>query len=321
MGRPKAIHHVSSIAVFDAEAYRGRRITESTRPLESRGIHLPYAQCKWVSEALVWQAAALGIPVTVHRPSLVSGASSDGAWNTADFLCRMLIAVIEMGCMPGDLDIQLDFSPVDYVSRAVIHLSRTEGSASQAFHLLHPQGIALREFGHVLRSLGHGIEFVPYRDWVDRIGRRPRGTLYPLFPFLRQRWRPQDLSYIELGQRRHRPEIHVRRYGARAGAGRDRLPPRRPEARRSLPRIPGQARIPTRRGSASACGIGVSTAGHCRTSTNVAHPARTVKVTVAIAACVASRITVAFALPGNALPKPNCPVSSVTVRSGEGASF
>ncbi len=207
IGRPKVVHHVSSVAVCDGAAYRGRSVAESAFPIEGGGIHLPYAQCKWVSESLVSSARARGIPVTIHRPGLVAGSAVDGAWNTADFLCRMLRAIVESGSMPGDLDLELDFSPVDYVSRAIVTLSRRRSSIGRAFHLQNPRGVHLDTFGTILRSLGYEIDAIPYWNWVERIEALKEGPLFPLVPFLGQRWLPEDLSYVELAQRAHRPRL------------------------------------------------------------------------------------------------------------------
>ena len=206
-GRAKAVHHVSSIVVYDSFAYRGRAIPESTRPLESRGHHLGYAQCKWVSEALIWEAAARGIPVTVHRPGFIAGSGSNGAWNTADLVCRLTKAIIELGCMPDDLAIDIDCSPVDYVSRSILHLSRDVRSRGCAFHLQNPRAISFAQYGELLRELGYSLHGIPYRDWVTRIDGHPEGPLYPLLPFLTHRWAPEDLTYVELWQRDHRPRL------------------------------------------------------------------------------------------------------------------
>ena len=205
IGRPKAVHHISSIAAYEAAAYRGQTMAEGMSPVESRGIHLAYSRCKWVSEALVRAARERGVPVTIYRPSLVSGSSGSGAWNTNDFLCRMLKGIIEMGCIPSGLDLQLDFSPVDYVGKSVVYLSRQPASLGQAFHLHHPQGVDWMAFGEMIADLGYEIEFVSHAEWLERLEARRDGTLYPLLPFFRQRWAPDRLTYIELNQRGYRP--------------------------------------------------------------------------------------------------------------------
>jgi thioester reductase-like protein len=206
-GRSKRLHHVSSAAVFDAHAYRAKAIPESMRPREGRGIHLGYTQCKWVAEALVWEAAARGIEVTIHRPAFIAGSSDTGVWNTADFLCRMTKTMIELGAMPSDLEIDIDFSPVDYVARSIVYLSRTSAAQGRAFHLQHPRGMSFDTFGETLKSLGYPLRGVPYEEWVRRVEARPDDSLYPLLPFLMQRWAPEGLTSLELWQRSHRARL------------------------------------------------------------------------------------------------------------------
>jgi thioester reductase-like protein len=206
-GRRKIVHHVSSVAVFDGAAYRGGTVTEFMRPIDSRGIHLPYAQCKWMSESLVWSAVDRGTPATVHRPSLIGGSSVTGAWNRGDLLCRLIKECIETRSLPGDLDIELDFSPVDYVSRSIVHLSLRPSSVGRAFHLQSPRPLRLEALGEILRSLGYEVEPLPYGAWIGRIERRPQGPLYPLLPFLARRWCPEGITYVELAQRTHRPRF------------------------------------------------------------------------------------------------------------------
>lgn len=206
LGRPKALHHVSSTVVYDSFAYRGRPVPESLRPSESRGHHLGYAECKWVSEALVWEAAERGLSVTVHRPAFISGSSANGAWNTADFLCRTIKTILSLGCIP-ELDLELDFSPVDYVSRAIVHLSSRTASRGRAFHLQNPSRLPLAQLGELLRELGYSVRSVPYQEWVSRIAKQTDGALRPLLPFLTQRCAPHGLTQVELWQRGHRPEL------------------------------------------------------------------------------------------------------------------
>jgi thioester reductase-like protein len=73
----KAVHHISSVAVFESSAYYGKLVTESDDIDRSEGIYLGYSQSKWVSERLVKIAGDRGLPITIHRPPLVSGSQSN----------------------------------------------------------------------------------------------------------------------------------------------------------------------------------------------------------------------------------------------------
>jgi len=205
LGRSKRVHHVSSLAVHQSVTSGDQLIDEAMPLPASEGLHLPYYQCKWVSERLMWAARDAGFAVTVHRPSFIGGSSVSGIWNRSDFVCRMLLAIMELGLMPGDLDLLLDFSPVDYVSRAMVHLSLQPESAGHAFHLQQPETVELKELGGMLRSLGYAVREVPLDDWVARVAARTDGPLYPLLPLIQRRLPPENLTYLELGQRRYRP--------------------------------------------------------------------------------------------------------------------
>lgn len=197
-GRPKAIHHISSIAVYDSLEYSGRTVSETTPPSDWQGLYLPYSQCKWVSEAMVREAAERGVPATVHRPCFIGGAS-DGAWNTTDLTCRLIKGgLIDVGCYPADMPVLLDIAPVDCLARAIVHLSGQSTSLGKTFHLQHPVGIVLDELVEILRSFGYSLEPVAYDRWLARLWKHKSGALYPLMLFLTHRWAPYHLTPLEL---------------------------------------------------------------------------------------------------------------------------
>lgn len=197
-GRPKAIHHISSIAVYDSLEYTGRTVSESTPPSDWQGLYLPYSQCKWVSEAMVREASERGLPTTIHRPCFIGGAS-DGAWNTTDLTCRLIKGgLIDVGCYPADMPVLLDIAPVDCLARGIVHLSGQSTSLGKTFHLQHPVGIVLDELVEILRSFGYALEPVAYDRWLARLWKHKSGALYPLMLFLTHRWAPYNLTPLEL---------------------------------------------------------------------------------------------------------------------------
>lgn len=52
-GKTKAVHYVSSVAVFEATAYAGKVVREQDSFNHWQGIDLGYSQTKWVAEKLV----------------------------------------------------------------------------------------------------------------------------------------------------------------------------------------------------------------------------------------------------------------------------
>jgi len=196
---PLAVQFISSVAVFEARAYRNRLILESEDLADWRGIHLGYSQTKWVSERLVLAAGAAGLPVSVYRPPLIGGHSRSGAWHQDDLLQRLLKGCLELGLAP-DLAWELDLVPVDYVADAVTALAWRPDAVGKAYHLHHPEPVMLKDLLGQLVEGGAALKVVPMERWLTAIEADSTNPLYPLRAFFHQRWGDDQLTYPELNQ-------------------------------------------------------------------------------------------------------------------------
>jgi thioester reductase-like protein len=189
-GPAKAIHYVSSLAVCYA-AGGPPRVGEGYDVL-ARVAHLPlgYAQSKCVAEALVRQAGERGLPVTIVRPSLVSGARRSGVSNPDDLLSALLKGCIQMGVAP-DLDWKVDCTPVDVVADAAVRLATTAtADTPRVFHLSSPVARSWRECVLWLGLSGYDIRLVSYPEWLARLEdavKSPGHALRPLRSFFLSR--------------------------------------------------------------------------------------------------------------------------------------
>ncbi|MEA5580671.1 thioester reductase domain-containing protein [Nodularia harveyana UHCC-0300] len=205
----KPVHYVSSVAVFESNAYAGHLVEEQDNFDHWEGIYLGYSQTKWVAEKLVKVARDRGLPVTIHRPPLISGDSKTGICNTHDFINLMTKGCLQMGSFP-DVDYMLDMSPVDYVSKAIVYLSRRKESIGKAFHLQHPQPISLKDLVEWVRSFGYPVEMIPYEQWQSELINNVSSVenpLYTLRPFLLERWSDEQLTIPDLYLQARRPII------------------------------------------------------------------------------------------------------------------
>ncbi|HEX9922937.1 MAG TPA: thioester reductase domain-containing protein, partial [Anaerolineae bacterium] len=184
--RIKPVHYVSTIAIFFA-ANRSRQtvIRESDQP-DPHELRGGYMQSKWVAEELVWQAQERGIPCSIYRPGLISGHSQTGITNTQDLTSRLVKGSYQLGLYP-DRNRALNIVPVDYVSRAIVHLSRQPGIWGQVFHLTNPQPTPLKDLVHWAGSLGATLQEASYREWrtalIDQVEQGIENELLPLLPF------------------------------------------------------------------------------------------------------------------------------------------
>lgn len=106
--------------------------------VESRDYHNTYEQAKAEAEAVVERAIADGLPITVHRPSMVVGHSQTGKvrqfqifYHLVDFLSGRRTR----GFFPSLGETRLDVVPVDYVADAVVWSSTTKDTAGRVLHL------------------------------------------------------------------------------------------------------------------------------------------------------------------------------------------
>jgi hypothetical protein len=60
-------------------------------------------------------------------------------------------------------------TPVDYVSRAIVHLSRRPASRGRFFHLTGTENVPTRRLAEVLRRRGYPVRLVPLAEWQARL--------------------------------------------------------------------------------------------------------------------------------------------------------
>ncbi|QIR40544.1 amino acid adenylation domain-containing protein [Tolypothrix sp. PCC 7910] len=189
--KTKPVHFISSSGVVSSNVESGVQIVKEQDSLnESEFPNSGYCQTKWVAEKLLQTAAERGIPISIYRPSRISGHSQTGVFNSNDFLYKLIIGCVQLGSAP-DVDIQENIVPVDYVSKAIVHLSKQETSFGKTFHLVHPQTLHSNMLIEQIRSLGYAIEQISYDQWREKLIDITQGSLehplYSLIPFFTTR--------------------------------------------------------------------------------------------------------------------------------------
>ncbi|AZQ32135.1 amino acid adenylation domain-containing protein [Streptomyces cyaneochromogenes] len=175
------LHHVSTVGVY-ANA-DGRGAIRPDDPLPPDGtLSNGYAQSKWAAEVLLRQARQRGLPVSIYRPTRITGAAVGGLGPTTDYLWLLLKGCVDVGMVPNDTEEIFDLVPVDYVSRAVLELSRQDASGN--FHVTSERFLRLTEAAKYLRALGYRISEVPLAKWRQAVEGEPTNAAYPLLTLL-----------------------------------------------------------------------------------------------------------------------------------------
>ena len=185
--KAKPIHYISTLDVFSSTGYSGVRLVKEQDSIECEKVPSDgYIQTKWVAEKLIKTAEARGLPICIYRPGRISGHSQTGVFNSNDFLHKLTIGCIELGSAPEENSIQC-ILPVDYVSQAIVYLSRQERSVGKAFHLLNFQYDYIDKLIQVAHSFGFSIQQISYEQWQHKLmniaNNSPKHPLYSLMPF------------------------------------------------------------------------------------------------------------------------------------------
>ncbi len=166
----KPVHYVSSTALFLSRPYTpNERILETDAPLEDSQLKNGYGQSKWVGEALLRAAHQRGLPTAAYRAPGILASARNGIMRHCDDPWWVLInGCIRLGLYP-DLPRNVMFVPVDYVSRAIVHISLQPESVQgefTGFYVGKPGD--LPTWQHLFRLIGefgYKLREVPYATW------------------------------------------------------------------------------------------------------------------------------------------------------------
>ena len=168
--RAAALHFVGTLGIFLTPRYAGLTVTEATEPEDPAGLHDGYNQSKWVADRAVRTLASRGLPVAIHRPARITGATGTGRGNADDWFSAMLTACAELGLVP-DLPGREDMTPVDVVAGALAAdvLAGPEPTEPLVAHYFNPVTVTYPQLAAALAAQGFAVELVPYAQWWDAL--------------------------------------------------------------------------------------------------------------------------------------------------------
>ena len=125
-----------------------------------------YGQTKWVAEQLVLEAGRRGLPVRILRAGTISGHSATGAANAYDLLTALFVESINLGYAPDVEGWRAEMTPVDFVSKAIVHLANQTHAKQLVFHLGDPDPVDTSTVFDDLDKLGYPTKRLGWDEWV-----------------------------------------------------------------------------------------------------------------------------------------------------------
>lgn len=196
------VHFISTVAVVAGFGTAGVDKVDEDMPLaHADGLTMGYAESKWVAEEVLRRAAEQGLPVAVHRPYEVTGDRVTGACNTETAICSLFKTIAETGLAP-DIELPMDFVPVDHLAEAVVHIATRRPAGWRVHHLTNPRPAMLSDVLDRMRAAGFEIRTLPYNQWVGElvrhVARNPKSATAPFVSLCVDRSRNADMSVKEM---------------------------------------------------------------------------------------------------------------------------
>ncbi|MFF7725457.1 amino acid adenylation domain-containing protein [Streptomyces sp. NPDC008001] len=196
------VHFLSTVAVLAGFGTAGVRTVDEDVPLDHADrLTMGYAESKWVAEEVLRNAAAQGLPTAVYRPYEVTGDRQHGACNTETAICSLFKTIAETGLAP-DIDLPMDFVPVDHLAEAVVHIATQRPATGRVHHVTNPRPATLADVLDRMRAAGFALRTLPYEQWVGElvrhVARNPTSPTAPFVSLCVDRSNKADISVKEM---------------------------------------------------------------------------------------------------------------------------
>ncbi|MFG1665504.1 thioester reductase domain-containing protein [Streptomyces sp. Y7] len=166
-GRPKPLHHISSIAVFNEVGISSMGEDDLLAHVDR--LIAGYDQTKWAAEVALRRARDHGLIVTALRPGGIGGHTRTGAYNPQDLSSGLISAFGRFRTVPAFR--YLNAAPVDWVSRVAVAVVCEPDAWGFDYNLT---GVP-NTLDDVVRDMAFGGMHVRVQDWdewrVDALAR------------------------------------------------------------------------------------------------------------------------------------------------------
>lgn len=187
-GRPKFLALLSSMGVFSW----GRPFTGKTWMYENDNIDqnlravskdLGYIKSKWVMEKIIHEASGKGIQMINFRLGFAVCSQMTGATVLNQWWGSLVRSCVELGAFPLVMGLKDELTTVDYMAKAIVHISQKKEAVGRHFHLSpDPENdVSLTDFFAKMNEYYDlGLKGLPYNEWLDLWKQNTANPLYPL---------------------------------------------------------------------------------------------------------------------------------------------
>jgi thioester reductase-like protein len=178
-GRPKPLHHISSVAVFNEVGVTS--MGEDDPVAHITRLVAGYDKSKWAAEAALRRAREHGLVVTFLRPGAINGHTETGAYNAHDLSTGFLAASSRYRLVPAFK--AMNTSPVDWVSRIAAAIVCDPEAWGRNYHLT-GRADTLAETVKDMKMAGMNVRVLGWDQWREEILARQAADPVPELEFM-----------------------------------------------------------------------------------------------------------------------------------------
>jgi len=179
---------LSSMGVFSW----GRPFTGKTWMYENDSIEqnlpavsrdLAYIKSKWVMESIAEKARNKGLPIINFRLGFAVCHSTSGATVRNQWWGALIRSCAELGSFPLVMGLKDELTTVDYMCKAIAHISKKKEAIGQNFHLspLPENDVSLTDFcAKINEYFGLDLKGMEYHEWLNQWRYNTDLPIYPL---------------------------------------------------------------------------------------------------------------------------------------------
>ncbi|WP_426451209.1 amino acid adenylation domain-containing protein [Paenibacillus sp. S-38] len=164
-------HHVSTLGVPEDLFLSGQwdQVLQAQAFSPELRLENLYTNSKLEAEKLVFEAAERGLAVNIYRAGNLTCHSVTGKFQKnidSNAFYRMFKAMFLLGRAP-QANWYVDFTPIDYASRAIVRLATRTDTVGRTFHICNPQQILYSDLIGMIRDCGYDVETMEFRRYMD----------------------------------------------------------------------------------------------------------------------------------------------------------
>jgi amino acid adenylation domain-containing protein/thioester reductase-like protein len=191
--RLKALVLLSTISVYSwGHLHTGKTVMTEEDDIDQNFpavlTDIGYVRSKWVMEKIADLAAAHGLPLMTFRLGYATFNSRTGLSASYQWWGRLVETCIKFGAIPDLHDLREGLTTVDYMTRAIAHISRNPAALTKKFNLIHSDenNLTLKQFFSLLEPrVGVKFDVIPFAQWLGNWKDNRDAPLYPLLSLFR----------------------------------------------------------------------------------------------------------------------------------------